>query len=253
MKRLNELRDHLLVRSYDTNLVDHQIQRAALIPHPQALQPRPRQQQPHHVPLVTTYHLGLTGLTKIVNKHLPILHASKKLKQAIPNPPLVTFRQPKNLRDLLVRSALTTPAPSTNTGNNKCNNKWCKCCQEMVTSNTFESQITGRKYHIRSNITCKTTKNVYLISCKKCGLQYVGETENVLHVRMNGHRSDIRTRKTEKPVAAHFCQTDHTMEDLQVRGIEKIHRSSTQWRRERESFWIFTLRMLSPYGLNLDE
>ena len=77
----------------------------------------------------------------------------------------------------------------------------------MVTSNIFESQITGRKYHIRSNITCNT--KVYLISCKKCGLQYVGETENTLHMRMKRHRSDIKTRKTEKPVAAHIFQPDH--------------------------------------------
>ena len=79
----------------------------------------------------------------------------------------------------------------------------------MVTSNIFESQITGRKYHIRSNITCNTKNLVYLISCKKCGLQYVGDTENTLHMRMKRHRSDIKTRKTEKPVAAHIFQPDH--------------------------------------------
>ena len=76
---------------------------------------------------------------------------------------------------------------------------------------------------------------------------------NALHVWMNGHCSNIRTRKTEKPVAAHFCQSDHSMEDLEVRGIEKIYNNSTQWRRERESFWIFTLRTLAPDGMNLDE
>ena len=70
---------------------------------------------------------------------------------------------------------------------------------------------------------------------------------------MDMHRSDIRTRKMEKPVVAHFCQPDHTMEDLEVRGIEKIHENSKQWRKERESYWIFTLRTLSPHGLNLDD
>ena len=72
-------------------------------------------------------------------------------------------------------------------------------------------------------------------------------------IPMNGHHSDIRTRKTEKPVATHFCQPDHSLEDLEVRGIEIIHNNSTQWRRERESFWIFTLRTLAPDGMNLDE
>ena len=29
-------------------------------------------------------------------------------------------------------------------------------------------------------------------------------------------------------------QSDHSIEDLKVRGIEKIHNNSPQWRRERE-------------------
>ena len=62
---------------------------------------------------------------------------------------------------------------------------------------------------------------VYLILCKRCRLQYVGKTENALHIWMNGHRSDIRTRRTEKTVAVHFCQPDHSMVDLEVGGIEK--------------------------------
>ncbi len=59
-----------------------------------------------------------------------------------------------------------------------------------------------------------------MISCRKCGVQYVGETENALHIRMNGHRSDIRTMKTDKPVAAHFCQPDHSFDDLEMRESE---------------------------------
>ena len=92
--------------------------------------------------------------------------------------------------------SLTILAPSTNTGNNKCNRKRCKCYQEMVTSNRFEIQITGKKYHTRHHIQDKNL--VYLISCKMCSQQYVGERENALHMRMSEERSNIRTRKTEK-------------------------------------------------------
>ena len=53
-----------------------------------------------------------------------------------------------------------------------------------------------------------------MIKCKKCGLQYVGETKNTLHIRMNGHHSDIKSRKTDKQ--------DHAIEDVEVKGIEKI-------------------------------
>ena len=32
---------------------------------------------------------------------------------------------------------------------------------------------------------------IYLIHCKKCGHQYVGETGQALHCRMNNHQADV--------------------------------------------------------------
>lgn len=53
-------------------------------------------------------------------------------------------------------------------------------------------------------------------------MQYIGETENPLHIRMNGHHSDITMRKLDKPLASHFNQPDYSLEDLKVMRIEKI-------------------------------
>jgi len=78
----------------------------------------------------------------------------------------------------------------------------------------------------------------------------VSETENPLHIRMNGHWSDIQTKKLEKPVASHFNQPDHSLEDL---AIEKIQRDDTTCRRHRESYWIFELATLAPSGINIDD
>ena len=86
-------------------------------------------------------------------------------------------------------------------------------------------------------------------------MQYVGETENALHIRMNGHQSDITTKKLNKPVAAHFNQPNHSYEDLRVMGIEKIedHNNSRKRRKQREQYWILELRMLTPEGLNIKD
>ena len=84
-------------------------------------------------------------------------------------------------------------------------------------------------------------------------MQYAGETESALHIRMNGHRSDITTRKLDKPVASHFNQPDHSLEDLRVMGIEKIKNYSKRQRKLRESYWIFELRTLMPEGLNIND
>ena len=250
---MKQLKGHLLDRGYKEHLVEQQIQRAANVTRTESLQPHPPRQQLQRTPLVITYHPCLASLPSITRKHLRILHASQRLKQAIPNPPLVSFRRPRNLRNLLVRAGVSTPAPPTLNSNTPCNSRQCKCCKEIETCNIFKSNNTGRQYNIKAAITCKSKSLVYLISCRKCGLQYIGETENPLHIRMNGHRSDIRTKKLDKPVAVHFCQPDHSAEDLEVRGIEKINVNNTGRRKYRESYWIFTLKTLAPEGMNLDD
>ena len=86
-----------------------------------------------------------------------------------------------------------------------------------------------------SSHLCKTRNLVYLIMCRKYSKQYVGETGNALHICFNGHRSDVKTRKMEKPVAAHFNLPGHSMGDLVIMVIEKIWRENTQLREEERA------------------
>ena len=61
-----------------------------------------------------------------------------------------------------------------------------------------------------------------MIQCVQCGQQYVGETGQPLHARMNNHQADIiHNRVTEKP---HFNKTGHSLEHLRVMVIEKLQK-----------------------------
>ena len=66
-----------------------------------------------------------------------------------------------------------------------------------------------------------------------------------------GHRSDIRHKCTEKPVARHFNLVDHSINDLTIIVIETIHREDAEYRKRKESSWIEMIRSLAPDGLNL--
>ena len=153
---------------------------------------------------------------------------------------------------MLVRAELSEAAPPTQPGNIPCNNRRYPC-NILIQSDSFTSPCTGSTHKIRFEFKCTTRNLVYLIQCRRCGLQYVGETGNPLHTRMNGHRSDIRTGKIEKPVAAHFTQLDHSLEDLQVMGIQKIYREDPTLRKLRESYWISTLGTMAPTGMNIND
>ena len=83
---------------------------------------------------------------------------------------------------------------------------------------------------------------VYTIQCRKCGQQYVRETGQALHCRMNNHRADIIHKKTEeKPVAAHFNTQGHSVEDMTVMVIEKLWKDDPVLRKIRENKWMRTL------------
>ena len=101
------------------------------------------------------------------------------------------------------------------------------------------------------NVTCKTQNVVYLLQCR-CGMQYVGETEQPFNKRMNGHRSDY-TCKPDLPVSRHLRSPGHAQADLKTLTITIIDHNegwSKVDRVARERFWIRKLRTVSPEGLN---
>ena len=98
------------------------------------------------------------------------------------------------------------------------------------------SSATGKTYSIKASANCKTANVVYVIECTKCNKQRVGETENALHIRMNGHRSNIKHRRLEKPVAAHFISEGRSLQDVSIFVIEQIDREEASYRRVKESY-----------------
>ena len=108
----------------------------------------------------------------------------------------------------------------------------------MRAINKFKSPVTGKVHRIKASADCKTSNVVYVIECNKCAIQYVGETENALHIRINDHRSDIKNRRLEKPVAEHFNSVGHFLDDLSIFAVEKIHQEDASFRKAKENYWI---------------
>ena len=90
----------------------------------------------------------------------------------------------------------------------------------------FRSSVTGQVYKVQSGnvMTCKSTNIIYLQTCIKCGMQYVGETEKTLKDRMNNHRADMKAEKASCR-CQHFSHNGHTQcspSDVRVMPIEQI-------------------------------
>ena len=60
---------------------------------------------------------------------------------------------------------------------------------------------------------------IYLIECKKCGKQYIGETKRFIHQRFGEHRRSILNYghfPNPTPVSEHFNPADHSINDVRL-------------------------------------
>ena len=132
------------------------------------------------------------------------------------------------------------PCPSTR----------CQLGAHVTDCTSFTSCSNGKRFPINESINCRTTNLVYLITCSRCALQYVGETSTSLAVRMNNHLSCVRLRK-RTPVGLHFNLPGHRLSDLTVIGIERFPANSdAEFRKTKETTWQNLLQTAYPLGLN---
>jgi len=132
----------------------------------------------------------------------------------------------------------------------KCLDKHCKACQYVVVSKSFISTHNKHKFVMRNHFTCKSNNLVYLITCKKCKLQYVGQTGRRLSERVSDHISNIKLKKL-KPIAVHFNLPDHSISDFSITAIDQIpsRPNSLDLRLLKESTWQNLLQTAFPKGI----
>ena len=147
------------------------------------------------------YHLTLPSSHSTINYHQSILHASKRQQGAFPLPPLIAFHYPRDLRDPLVWATLTSTLHES-PGNHPCWASQCKTCPILMAMDEFSSHETGESFKLKIKASYKSFSIIYLITCRRCGQQYVGENGQPLHCRIYSHRFDIVHGRTyESPVA----------------------------------------------------
>ena len=128
-----------------------------------------------------------------------------------------------------------------------CGSSCCKTCKHISQGSTFISNVTKRSYSVVSpnpSMNCTSDNVVYLITCRKCGIQYVGETSQQLRGRLNNHRNSLK-----KLTNLYLYRSDgHSVDDISITSSDRV--SATSNRLEREDYWCRELCTYYPYGLN---
>ena len=206
------MRCWFLNRNYPKKLIDDQLNRVKNLPESQLFERKTRQNDPG-VPLVVTFHPLLSGLGSILYKHLAILYVDESVKNVFTPAHFVSFRSGFNLSNHLVRSKVYPLERKR--GSFKCGKKRCKTCKNVNETTTFKSYLDNKKYVINHSPNCDDNCIIYLLTCKVCGIQYVGQTTNRFRYRWNNYRSSNKRvleagEPPQKELHLHFEGEDHT-------------------------------------------
>lgn len=159
-----------------------------------------------------------------------------------------------NLKKLLVRTEFSTGNKTIHKPLKgyfyRCTSTNCVTCRFYTSdTNTFTSSANKQTFTIENKVSCTTQNIIYLITCKKCHIQYVGETSRSLKDRLYNHISCIKN-KIDNPIGSHFNLHNHNTRDISILTIEKINDTSILTRKHREMYWIGKLQTMQPLGLN---
>ena len=250
---------YLVSRGHSAKKVQQAINRARSVPRPSALEQKPiNDVTKSRIPLVVTFHPNLPPFLNITNDNHHILHTSDRLQRAVPETPDLAYRRPRDLRDFIVR-AKVPPITDVNSspiqhGNFRCGTNRCVVCKDHIKEgDTFTSHGNNTSHQIRVNITRSTSNVIYLISCRICGIQYVGATRTTPKRRFYGQRSTVNTKKIDTPVGQHLNLPNHSITDMISQGIESLDTRPDTVRTSREKMWMRRLRTVQPHGLNIQE
>ena len=130
----------------------------------------------------------------------------------------------------------------------KCN-KPCSLCPYVKVQKTVKSSTNDICVDLHKHHTCEDKNVCYILECKKCKMQYVGETDRTVKDRYLDHRGYVRRKELDKATGLHFNKPGHQISDMTISVLERITSSDPAYRKEREKHWIEQFELLYK-GIN---
>uniref|UniRef100_A0A803K2L1 Reverse transcriptase domain-containing protein n=1 Tax=Xenopus tropicalis TaxID=8364 RepID=A0A803K2L1_XENTR len=140
---------------------------------------------------VTAFSNQFYKVKRILYDLIPVLYNDPDLAVVLQDGCNVVARRAPTLGNLLSPTLWKSQPRKTSwlnvKGTYRCGARRCVTCTYIKQSVSFNSTVTGRSYDMQSYANCNTRYVVYLLTCSKCGMQYVGCTTRSLKCRMREH------------------------------------------------------------------
>ena len=166
-----------------------------------------------------------------------------KLKQFSPGP-MVSFRSARRISSYLVRAKLYPLE------------RRYEVCTNVTETDTFSSTVTGDTFQINHELNCDDKCLIYLLKCKVCNKEYVGETTDAFRLRWKNYKdNDKKFQRNESCMQQHLCEHFYSEGHSGFLGnvfISLIDKTDGFQPKKRENYYMRTLKTLAPLGPNVE-
>ena len=168
-----------------------------------------KSKEPTKVPVMTTmFNPSNPDIKHYIHKNWNIIENSAECADTFATKPIIGFKRLPNLRDMLTKASIsyppkeiepprTIPTHCTRLGR-------CTYCPIINKIDLVTCKITGKKYKpidLTKTLSCELSDIVYLITCKKCLMYYVGETSRAFRSTIYEHKLSVKNpRIIESPL-----------------------------------------------------
>ena len=238
--RLNELKSILLTQKYPKKLIQNGIDRAMQLDQ-KTLRNVTEKTSESVITYVSTHNPKNPEIFSVINFNLPILQEDPKMNKVLSNFKLIkSKRQPNNLKQLLTKAKFNH---DSNHEVKRCNRPNCGLCIHLLESNSFEFNC-GKRFFVHESMTCEVKNVVYVMKCRGCGDEYIGETGNFLRRRVTVHNQQIRDPNTRILFFSehlNICAQQMSPKN-HIFPFYKMYSDSTSLRRAKEHYFIKLLK-----------
>jgi hypothetical protein len=247
---LENLKGKFLNRKYPEELIDSQCEKAKLKQRKDIIfQERKKKSKDKKIRLIFTHNNQNPPLHKWIRQGKKYL-TSPQAKEVGTRLQIVT-KQPKNMKQLV--SGVCSGRGAENIqqeepGCHKCNH--CRVsCLKIRETQTFSSINTHKTYHIQQHLTCDSPYVLYLVTCTRCGGQYVGKSVTPFKKRHSNHKQEVK--KKIGGLGQHYGGSRVCgYEDMSIVLIEQVELGNNALLAKREQYWQHQLRVYIEHGGN---
>ena len=120
-------------------------------------------------------------------------------------------------------------------------------------STVITSWMTKQSIPIKGCFNCKAENAIYVLSCQKWGLHYVGQTGNTFNERLRGHLADNNKKWQWSEAGLLLPHIRFPQRQDVTATIVTTTAANVNIRLRTEEAWIPTLRTHQPLGLNIKQ